>query len=115
MLGTVLAFLVLAGNESAVRSGLPSFEIFFCEYDLRVVKRTDPHSVALTLFIFFGIYHLIVYINQFSAPFYRGQICVTRITINSFLVTSSLIILGERRYYWRLQFFEKTSFSEKYY
>jgi len=72
--GTVLAFLVLTGNESAVRFGLPGFEIFFCEYDLRVVKRSNPHYVAEGLgFHFFVIDHLIVYINQFSAPFYRGD------------------------------------------
>jgi len=37
MLGTVLTFLILTGNEGAVRFGLPGFEIFFREYDLRVV------------------------------------------------------------------------------
>ncbi len=72
MLGTVLASLVLTGNEGAVRFGLPGFEIFLREYDLRVVKRSYPHAVGGFAFLFvLGIHHLIDYINQFSAPFYR--------------------------------------------
>ncbi len=71
MLGTVLAFLILTGNEGTVWFGLPRFEVFFCEYDLRVVKRADPHYVAGVAFDFLVIYHLIDYINQFSAPLYR--------------------------------------------
>ncbi len=74
VLGTVLTFLILTGNEGAVRFGFPGFEIFFREYDLRVVVRSVPHSVGrFAFYFFFGINHLIVYINQFSAPFYRGQ------------------------------------------
>ncbi len=74
VLGTVLAFLVLTGNESAVRFRLPCFEIFFCEYDLRVVKRCDPHAVGGFAFLFvFGIHHLIDYIISFSAAFYRAR------------------------------------------
>lgn len=72
MLGTVLTFLILTGNEGAVRFGLPGFEIFFREYDLRVVKRSIPHTVGGFAFSFFlVINHLIVYINQFSAHLYR--------------------------------------------
>ncbi len=72
VLGTVLTFLILTGNEGAVRFGLPGFEIFLREYDLRVVKRSIPHAVGGFAFLFvFGINHLIVYINQFSAHLYR--------------------------------------------
>ncbi len=71
MLGTVLTFLILTGNEGAVRFGLPGFEIFLREYDLRVVKRSDPHGVFRFAFSFLVINHLIVYINQFSAHLYR--------------------------------------------
>ncbi len=80
MLGTVLAFLVLAGNESTVRFGFPGFEIFFREYDLRVVKRSNPHGIFRFALYFLGINHLIVYSNQFSALLYRGGICVTSVT-----------------------------------
>ena len=71
VLGTVLTFLILTGNEGAVRFGLPGFEIFLREYDLRVVKRCDPHAVFRFAISFLVINHLIVYINQFSAHLYR--------------------------------------------
>ncbi len=74
MLGTVLTFLILTGNEGAVWFSFPRFEILLCEYDLRVVKRSIPHAIGGFAFNFFlVIHHLIDYINQFSAPLYRGQ------------------------------------------
>ncbi len=67
---TGFAFLVLTGNEGAIRFGLPRFEVFLCEYDLRVVKRTYPHDVAKGLgFNFFVIDHLIDYITNFRRPY----------------------------------------------